>query len=119
MTARKTLVKLKSAIMGGVVDLATSKVTSMVISVLTNAHILANQGTTLEERVDDIKHMCDTNNRARPGGQVMASSAEHDMENHDVQLIRQMLLGTFSTIALVSLTEKRVKLSIVHWLPMG
>ena len=83
----KGLVKLKSAMIGGVVDLVTGKITSMVIPVLTNAHILANQRTTLDKRVDDIKHMCDTNNRARPGGQLLASAAARDMENHDVQLI--------------------------------
>ena len=105
--------------MGGVVDLVTGKITSMVIPVLMNAHILVNQGTTLDERMDDIKRMCDTNNNMRPGGEVLKSAAARDMENHDVQLIWQLLLGNFSTVLLVSLTEKRVKLSMVHWLPMG
>ena len=100
-------------------DLVMGKVTSMVIPVLTNAHILANQGTTLDERVDHIKCMYDTNNKMRPGGEVLASTAARDMENHDVQMIRQLLLGFFSTVPLVTLTEKRVKLSVVHWLPMG
>ena len=68
------------------------KITYMVIPVLTNAHILANQGTTPDEHVDDIKRMCGTNNNMHPGGEVLASAAARDMENHDVQLIRQLLL---------------------------
>ena len=115
----KGLVELKSVMMGGVVDLVTGKIKSMVIPVLTKAHILVNQGTTLDERVDNIKRMCDTNNKIRPGREVLASAAARDMENHDLQLIRQLPLGNFSTVPLVTLTEKRVKLSLVHWLPMG
>ena len=48
----------------------------------------------------------------------MASLAVRDMENHDTKMIRQLILGNFSTFPMVTLTEKRVKLSIAHWLPL-
>ena len=64
--------------------------------------------------MDDIKHMCDTNNKTCPEGEVLASTTVHDMESHNTQMIEKMLLGNFSTVPLVSLTEKRVKLSVVR-----
>ena len=72
----------------------------------------------MDEHVDDIKRMCDTNNNMRPGGEVLASVAALNTENHNVQLIRQMLLGLFHSSIGVS-HRKKVKLSMVHWLPMG
>ena len=66
------------------------------IPFLTKAHILANQWTNLGERLDDIKCILDTNTiRTRSGGEVLASSAARDIENHDTQMICQLLLGIF------------------------
>ena len=93
--------------MGGVVNLETGEIKSLMILVLTKAHLLANKGVTLEERTDDIKHILDTNNASRPLGGVLGSAAARDMEDHDPKMIRQLLLGNFSTVAMVTLTEKR------------
>ena len=106
------LVKLKSVFMGGVVDLETGRITSLVIPVPKKACILENQGTTLEERVDDIKRILDTNNRTCPGGEVLASLSVRDMENHNTQMIRQLVLDFFPTIPMVTLTEKNSQVEL-------
>ena len=72
------------------------------------AHLLANKGATLEEHTDDIKCILNTNNASRPVGEVLASEAARDVENHDLQVIHQVLLGNFSTVAMVTLAEEKV-----------
>lgn len=46
------------------------------------------------------------------------SAVVRDMENYYNQMICQLLLGNFSIIPMVTLTEKKIKLSIAHWLPL-
>ena len=103
----KGLVKLKGASMRGVVNLKTGEIKSLVIPVLTKAHLLANKEATLEEHTDDINRILDMNNASRPLGGVLGSAAARAMEDHDPKMIRQLLLGNFSTVAMVTLTEKK------------
>ena len=43
---------------------------------------------------------------------MLASAGARDMEDHDPRMFCWLLCGNFSTVTMVSLTEKKVKLSI-------
>ena len=83
----KGTTKLKAAEIGGVINLETGKIKSVVILVFTAAHLMTNQGATLEERTDNTKHILDTNNASHPVDAVLVMAAAHDMENQDPQMI--------------------------------
>ena len=46
-------------------------------------------------------------------------AAGHYMEDHNIQMVCQLIMGSFATIPLKKLDQKAVKISIASWLPLG
>ena len=49
----------------------------------------------------------------------MAMAGGQSTEDHNMQMIRQLIIGTFSTVLLKKLNQKAAKVGILDWLPMG
>ena len=45
-------------------------------------------------------------------------TAGRNMEDHNIQMIRQLIMGAFATVALKQLDQKAVKIGITSWLPL-
>ena len=80
--------------MGGELDVEEGILKSVVLPDPTAAHEKANEHVLLDERTDATKRILDTNNSSRPPGPVLAITSVRDMQNHDAQMCRQLLLAS-------------------------
>ena len=110
---------MKGVFVGGAVDCEEGILTFIVFPTLTKAYIAVINETTMEEQTDLIKRMSDSNNYFRPAGDILAMATGQSMEDHDMQIIRQLITGAFSTTPLKKLNQKVVKVGITNWLALG
>ena len=82
----------KGHYIGGAVDFKTGIIMSLSLPVPTVAHILANEKQSTEERINSKKLILDLENLHRTKGQVMAMGMTRSMEDHQLNLVRQLVM---------------------------
>ena len=79
------------------------------------AHVLANKEQSVEEQVNANKLILDSANAHQTKGQVMAMETARYMEDHQINVVRQLVMGNFTSAALKKINQNTVLLSIVAY----
>ena len=84
----KGITKLKAAYIGGVVNLETGEIKSVVLPFFTAVHLLVNQG--VGDCSDNVKRIVDMDNPSRSVGQVLMMAVGGDINNHYPWMTHQL-----------------------------
>jgi hypothetical protein len=109
----------RSHYIGGIVDFNAGKLTSVALPLPTAAHVKANKEQTLEERVNETKVILDTANSFRTKDNIMAMESARSMPEHQVNLVRQMILGQFSKTPVKRIDQKAITAGIVAFMALS
>ena len=100
-------------------DFNTGKLTSVALSLPTAAHVKANTEQILEERVNETKVVLDKANSFGTKDTIMAMESARSMPEHQVNLVRQMILGQFSKTQVKRIDQKAVTAGIIAFMSLS
>ena len=95
----KGFIRQKGHYIGETVDFVIGELTSLVMPEPTAAHVLANKEQSIEEQVNANKLILDSANAHQTKGQVMVMETARCMEDHHINMVCQLVMGTFTSTA--------------------
>ena len=112
---KKGFVHQKGNYIGGAVDFETGILTPLSLPEPTTAQVPANKEQSTKERVNANKFILDSANSNHAKVQVMTMEMTRSIEDHQINVVRQVVMGNFTPVPLKVINQKSVLLSVVAY----